>query len=252
MQSNDTQEDNYDQLWERIPQEFRFLFFRMPVLRSDAAFYRGLTIRLANTIGPQDLREWLLVKDIVDHTCYILFLRRVEMNMIDLATREALIVILTALSHGELADKVKHLAKGWFCGSETKKLVEKLFHDYGLAPVHIEAEAVRLRTDELAQTERMMASRELRLREAFRDLDFYRESKRINEELKGVSGPKGLRVVPPSELPDSKHEPAQDGAVSESANDGPGLSPGAFGSIAQPSGAGSGPVPNMVSERGPQ
>ena len=137
MQGNDTQQDNYDQFWERIPQEFRFLFFRMPVLRSDAAFYRGFTIRLANTIGPQDLREWLLVKDIVDHTCYILFLRRVEMNMIDLATREALIVILTALSHGELADNVKQLAKGWFCGLETKKSVVKLFHDYGLSPVHI-------------------------------------------------------------------------------------------------------------------
>ena len=123
MQSNDTQEDNYDQFWERIPQEFRFLFFRMPVLRSDTAFYRGFTIRLANTIGPQDFREWLLVKDIVDHTCYILFLRRVEMNMIDLATREALIVILTALSHGELADKVKQLAKGWFCGLEMSSII---------------------------------------------------------------------------------------------------------------------------------
>ena len=81
----------------------------------------------------------------------------------------------------------------------------------------VEAEAVRLRSDDLGKIDCMIASRESRLSKARQELELYRERMEIREQLKGKSEPKQLPFIQPSQLSDDKQDLAQSEAVNQTA-----------------------------------
>jgi hypothetical protein len=56
-----------------------------PVLASeDPNRYTKLALQIANAVGPEDVIQWLLIKDVLDLTWEILRLRRVKRDLIEL------------------------------------------------------------------------------------------------------------------------------------------------------------------------
>jgi hypothetical protein len=245
METNNADDDDFSKMRERIPKEVRYLFSRIPALGSDRDFYMRLVIDIAEAIDPHDIVEWLTVKRIVDHIIYIIFLRRVQTNVIELAKGDALKSILVSLSPGAEANKRLTF-------SETDKKIQWLSHQYNIAPPQIEGEAVRLRLGELLQFDRLIASQESRLRQGYQDVDIYREGKRLREHLERKSEPKALPFIQSSEFSDDKKDPAQDGRVGQFANDRRGMKYGGKGSelLAPPSEVSSDPQPEMNSSPG--
>jgi hypothetical protein len=201
----------------RIPLEVRFLFFRVPALNSDLDLYCLLLAGVINELRPKHFTEWLLVRDIVDDVFYILFLRRIQIDVIDLAKTEALKSILKALAPEAKDDELRGFQKGWYLGMKISGIVKKLIDEYNIGPNMIDAEAVRLRSDDLKKIDSMIASRESRLSKAHRELDLYRERIQMREQLKGKSEPKQLPFIQPSELSDDKRDPAQKEGVNQTA-----------------------------------
>jgi hypothetical protein len=161
----------------------------------------------------------VIVNDIVDHIYNILFLRQAAIGIVDVARKEALKSIFGSFLRGIKTDQACQFADDWFIDPEAKDMLKSFLSDYKLRPHHIDAEAVRLRSGELEQIERMIASMESRLRRARQDIGLYRESRRVCEQLKSKSAPKELPFIQPSELSDDKQDLAQDGLVKQSSND---------------------------------
>ena len=201
----------------RIPVEARFLFFQVPALSSDLDFYCLLLGGVINELRPETFTEWLLVRDIVDDIFYILFLRRIQFGVIDLARSEALKSILKALSPEAKDDELRRFEKGWYLGMKISGVVKKLFEEHKIGPNMVEAEAVRLRSDDLGKIDCMIASREARLSKAHQELELYRERMEIREQLKGKSEPKQLPFIQPSQLSDDEQDLAQREAVNQAA-----------------------------------
>jgi hypothetical protein len=195
----------------QIPEEARVLFGRIPVLTSESKVgYWSLVQSIANAIGPRDVIEWIIVKNMVDLTWEGLFLRRAKVGIIDVARMPALISILGSILPNPSSQELHRLAKGWFTGSSVRSAVADLFIEHKIDFRHIDAEAVRLNAHALEQIERILASLESRYRQAYRDIDFHRESLRIRAQIEGDSAPKRLTFIPPSELSVVKQVPEQE------------------------------------------
>jgi hypothetical protein len=188
-----------------IPKEARTLFARVPVLSSESKVpYWELVKGLANAIGPRDIIEWIIVKDLVDLTCDKLFYRRVKVGIVDAARMPALISILSSILPNPSAQEVRKLAKGWFSTSDARQAIADLFIEHKINNYHIDAEAVRLNSQTLEQIERILAGMESRFSLAYREIDYYRESLRIRAEIENGPQPKQLAFIPPRELSDAQ------------------------------------------------
>lgn len=217
--SNHTHDDDRT-VFDRMPPEAKALFFHVPVLSLEsAASYMQIVDAVATTVGPDDILEWMFVRNIVDHMYNILFLRQVATGIVDIKRKDGLKSVLTSLLPDVAAKIIDNMAESWFIYEQKTVTAMRMLERYKLRPCHIDAEAARLHVAELGQLERMIASRESRLRLEYRELDMHRESKRIREELKNKSEPKKLPFIPPNELSDDKQDPAQNGPVNQAAND---------------------------------
>ena len=224
MENNKTPSNNapdgHQTVFDRMPPEAKALFFRVPVLCSESgAAYMQIVESVATAIGPDDIMEWMFVRNIVDHIYNILFLRQVATGIVDIKRNEGLKSLFASLFLRANAEQVSKSADEFFMNPETADDVMFMLNYHHLKTSHIEAEAVRLHTTELGQIYRMIDSRESRLHKEYRELAIYRESKRIRDEFRTKSRPEALPFVPPSELSENKQDPAQDRAVNQPAND---------------------------------
>jgi len=194
-----------------IPQEARTLFARVPVLGFESKVaYWSLVESIANAMGPRDIMEWIIVKDLVDLSYDKMFYRRVKANIIGVGRMPALISILNSILPNPSAQEARKLAKGWFANSDAKSAIVDLFIEHKLNNDHIDAEAVRLNSQALEQIERMLAGMESRFSLAYREIDYYRESLRIRAEIENSSEPKRLPFIRSGELSDAKQAPEHD------------------------------------------
>jgi hypothetical protein len=196
----------------RIPEEARPLFGRAPVLSSESKIgYWSLVESIEDAIRPRDVIEWLIVKNMVDLTWNIFFYRGVEAGIIDVARMEALISILGSILPNPSSQDVRKLAKDWFNPkSEARSMIADLFIEHQINVRHIDAEAVRLRSEPIEQIERMLASMESRYRQYYKDIYVHRESLRMSAEIEKNSTPNQLPFIPASELSNAKEVPEQD------------------------------------------
>ena len=75
------------------------------------------------------------------------------------------------------------LAQDWFRDKETKKAIQDHLFDYGLDEEGVVAEAMRLCMNDLADLEQLVHSNERRRSLAYRDLQFWRETKPSRQAL---------------------------------------------------------------------
>jgi hypothetical protein len=211
MENNDDDNQTIRAIRSRIPEEARTLFARAPILSSESKIpYWSLVESMAGVMGPRDIIEWIVVKNLVDLTYDMIFYRRVKIGIIDVARMSALISILNSILPDPSAKEVRKLAKGWFVSSEAKSAIAALFIEHKINPHHIDAEAVRLNSQALEQIERMLAGMEARLGLAYREIDYHRESLRIRAEIENGSEPKQLPFIRASELSDETQAPEHD------------------------------------------
>jgi hypothetical protein len=155
---------------------------------------------LAAPLEPEDVHEWMLVKTIADCDWQAIRYERTKSRIIDLRLKEALINILRSILEEET---IKHsreqdaqeLAEDWFTDPTTKRAILRHLIDYGLSGGSIVAEATRLSMPDLAGLERMAESVERRRCIAHRELEMWRESKRLRRLAKGDVAPKALQLI---------------------------------------------------------
>jgi hypothetical protein len=160
----------------------------LPVLASESPdAYLRLYEEFVAAIAPEDVVVRSEVKCIVDNTWEINRLTRAKAAIIDCAKKEALASLLRSILP-EAAIKTsreqdaRQLADGWFTGPSTEVVVGELLSEHGLKADHIGAEAVRLRSRELDQLERMLALKEARRSNAYRNIEIYREARRLRDQ----------------------------------------------------------------------
>ena len=182
----------------KIPAAVRPLLGRAPVLRSEQVdAYEDFLALVAEAVCPMDTLEWILVKDYVDLAWEIRRLRCAKPGMIDVARKQALRSILESILEREdfehaasrtLEAEVK--ADEWYTDVAVKEELLELMSRYGVDEDMITAEAIALRSRELAQVDLMLASAEKRRNEMLREIGLYREllSTKLGDSTKVVEG----------------------------------------------------------------
>jgi hypothetical protein len=93
---------------DRVPPEAKPLFYRVPILCTESgAAYMQIVDSVASTIHPDDIMEWMFVRNIVDHIYNILFLRQVVTGIVDIKRKDGLESLLSSLLFG-IKDVSKH------------------------------------------------------------------------------------------------------------------------------------------------
>jgi hypothetical protein len=190
-----------------IPPEFRHLFKRLPVLATEVRQdYLELLQSMACAIRPEDGVEWALLKTIVDNSWEMLRYERSKAGIIDGALKEALTNVLCSILE-ESTIKVsreqdaRELAEDWFNDPATREEILKHLNDYQLDEDSIIAEAIRIRSRELEQIERMLASKEARRSFARREIDYNRERRRIQYLTENETAAKRLPFIAAEQEP---------------------------------------------------
>jgi len=205
MSSNER--DHSNDIRSKLPIEARLLFGRAPVLSSESKVaYWSLVEAISTALDPQDIVEWIIVKTVVDLVWNMNFYQLVKAGIIDVKRRDALKSILRSLLPEPSAKELNQFADGWFKNTERKSAIIEMFIEHKIEVRHIDAEAVRLNASELLQIEHIIAGMETRLRNARRDIEIYREGKRLREEQKNLLEHKKLPFIPASELSDDKQD----------------------------------------------
>jgi hypothetical protein len=189
----------------RVPLEVSDVIGTLPVLESEEpSLYWQMFQNLAVPLEPEDVHEWMLVKTIADCDWQAIRYERIKSRIIDLRFKEALVNILRSILEEET---IKHsreqdaqeLAEDWFTDPNTKRAILRHLFDYGLSGGSIVAEATRLSMPDLAGLERMAESVERRRCIAHRELEMWREGKRLRRLAKGDVALKALPLIPGKE-----------------------------------------------------
>jgi hypothetical protein len=122
----------------------------------DPNLYEELLGRVGAAVGPQDIIDWLLVKDVVALTWQIHRSRRQRDGLVRFARREAMERLLKIAypESDQLLDDGESLAKGlvtdWFEGEkETKKAVDIILKEAGLSLNDVAVQALSIKAEEL-------------------------------------------------------------------------------------------------------
>jgi hypothetical protein len=180
-----------------VPKEISDAIGWLPILEcEDKELYWSIFERMALEIAPKDLHEWFQVKTMVDCDWQNLRYERSKMCAIDLRFREALANVLRPILEEETIEHspeqdASELAQDWFTDWETKKAIRQHLSDYNLSEDSVLAEAMRLCGPQVNQLQELIESNERRRSFAYRDLEFYREGKRLHR----LAEPKALTSV---------------------------------------------------------
>src|SRR5262249_46054689 len=168
---------------DKIPAKVGALLGKPPVLMSeDITAYEDFLAFVVDSVGPKDSIEWILAKDYVDLAWEIRRLRRAKAGIIDIARKEALRSILETILQREdfehAADRrleAEAKADEWYSDDIVKQELLELMSRHGIDEDGITAEAIAIRSSELAQLETMLASAEKRRNEMLREISLYRD-----------------------------------------------------------------------------
>jgi hypothetical protein len=183
---------------DKIPAKVRALLGKPPVLMSeDITAYEDFFAFVVDAVGPKDSIEWILVKDCVDLAWEARRLRRAKAGIIDIARKDALRSILETILQPEdfehTADRrleAEAKADEWYSDDVVKQELLELMLRHGVDEDVITAEAISLRSRELAQLDMMLASAEKRRNEMLREVSLYRDvlSIKLGDSTKLVEG----------------------------------------------------------------
>jgi hypothetical protein len=145
------------------------------LITESSADFEKMRNEFYEEIQPQGEMERRYVDDVCHLTWKTLRLRRWEAGIINGALREALSGILRQLLSRDAFPEVpmrllmaERLARGWLDDEDAKAEVIKLLQQFGLDESAIEAEAFRLRAEDLEGCNRMQADAESRLQKTLR------------------------------------------------------------------------------------
>jgi hypothetical protein len=151
-----------------------------PVLRSESADeYISLHNELVKEIGPQGPIEEFYVEDIAALIWDIQRLRNCKVSIIHQTSRKALESLLSQLlfdAVGAVSDKKKaqRLANKWFEDPAVRKEVSEILEQFDLDESAIEAEAIRLASEQLEWLDTALVLASSRLDKALRFVKCYR------------------------------------------------------------------------------
>jgi hypothetical protein len=172
---------------------------------------------LCEEVQPKGVIERDYVDDIAYLTWDILRFRRWKADIINTALVDALAGILKHLLPRPDKDeflltellahqrKAQALARGWFDDEKAQTKVANLLQRCGLDVTVIEAEAFRLRAEDLERCERLQAAAEVRREKAFRFVSKLRKKfgERLRRSSDRILEDKGSpTLVPVTERPD--------------------------------------------------
>ena len=171
------------QLQPTIPPEIQSLLDKHPVITGeDAETYDNLLAHVALEVKPTGIIEWLWVKDVVDLAWEVRRLRRLKVNLLRVARREALATILMPLLDGGslLSDSYhtsRQLASACIEGqAAARKRVDALLQKNRLGVDAVMAQALSQKLDDIERIDRMMATAESRRDKTIREIETRRDS----------------------------------------------------------------------------
>lgn len=187
----------------KMPTEMLSVLGRAALLRTESGdAYDALTAHCAAAVDPQDMVEWLMVRDYADLTWEILRLQRMKRHIVNLGTPAAVDRITRQFTTEEIVYEAGADAKRcWNAGGEARKGVCREFarHDVNEETIHTEAFIGRF--DDIERVEHLLSEKELLRRVVLRDLELYRDSplrahRRIAADIDAAGEPPAL--APPA------------------------------------------------------
>lgn len=183
------------------------LLGRASLLASESAeAYDDLTAQCAAAVDPQDMVEWLMVRDYVDLSWEILRLRRMKQHIITVASPDAVSYIA-----GELADTRERseasaaAVQAWIKGGAAQQALRRDLARRDVSQDTIETHAFLRELNSIGSIERILAEKERMRRAVLRDLEIYRAGslwkgrpivgKEIETAVDRVEAPSGPRLA---------------------------------------------------------
>jgi hypothetical protein len=146
-----------------------------PVLRSESADeYTSLHKKLIEEIGPRGAIEAVYVEEITALIWDIKRLRNCKVSVIHQASRRALESILNELLPSNEKIKAERLPNRWFEDAAAKEEVSKILKRFDLDESAIEAEAIKLASDQLEWLDKALVLAASRLDKSLRFIKSYR------------------------------------------------------------------------------
>jgi hypothetical protein len=146
-----------------------------PVLRSESADeYTSLHKTLVEEIRPQGAIEAVYVEEITDLIWEIKRLRNCKVSVIHQMSRPALKSLLTGLLPAAQHIKAQALTDRWFEDVAAKEEVSEFLKRFDLDESAIEAEAIKLASEQLEWLDKSLVSAGSRLDKALRFVKSYR------------------------------------------------------------------------------
>jgi hypothetical protein len=195
-----------------MPSGVRKIFGKPPIMAGEnPADYEQLMDLVREDVDPQDLQEWLLMRDIVDAAWELLRLRGLKVGMLHAMIPRAVdsqIYDAAGLrpAGSTLAPAIRKHLVGIVAGDEgAKRDLEKLFEQHGLTLDVIAAAAFEKAIVQQLHTDRMVGAAQDRRKAAY-------------AELERLRAQKAKRAMPQSEYLD---EGEADAAPTSPGNGGP-------------------------------
>jgi hypothetical protein len=146
-----------------------------PVLRSESADeYISLHKNLVEEIRPQGAIEAVYVEEITDLIWEMKRLRNCKVSVIHQMSRRALESVLNQLLTTNEKIKVQGLVDRWFEDAAAKEEVSEILKRFDLDESAIEAEAIKLASDQLEWLDKSLVSAGARLAKSLRFVKSYR------------------------------------------------------------------------------
>jgi hypothetical protein len=146
-----------------------------PVLRSESADeYTSLHQKLVDEIAPQGPIEAVYVEEITALIWDIQRLRSCKVSVIHQMSRRALDSILNELLTPNDRIKIQGLVKSWFEDAAGKEAVSEILERFDLDESAIEAEAIKLASEQLEWLDKALVSAGSRLDKSLRFVKSYR------------------------------------------------------------------------------
>jgi hypothetical protein len=155
-------------------------YFRTIVLKTESEDeFMNLVEKLEQDIQPKNFIEELYVNEVAALTWEIIRYRRCKTAIITNANHIALKNILAQIRFKPGSSETlaaEKLAYEWFYSQKAKEGIAALLKEAGRDETAVEAEAFRLKLNEIEKIERLLASAEARRDKALRSIGQYRES----------------------------------------------------------------------------
>jgi hypothetical protein len=186
-------------VFANIPEGVEFVFHSLPIVKGESQVdYERLLHSLVEMIDPQNVMEWVLLKNLLDLIWEERRYMKAKAAITSMTVKEALRLILESILPADLAERtwaVKKYAEDWFKGDEERLAVLKLMEPYGLSEDSVVAQALTLRLPEIEKLEQVL--RQVRLGKAAttRELEYLRvNSMWLTKEIARITN-EGMQTI---------------------------------------------------------